>query len=82
MKRYDSTTGYLQLRLIGQSPTSIKVELLPQVKTRGCLFAVFKEKPAELAITPELAITSELVPPLPAYPDDVSHKMWSSFITS
>ena len=65
MKRYDSTTGYLQLRLIGQSPTSIKVELLPQVKTRGCLFAVFKEKPAELAITPELAITSELVPPLP-----------------
>jgi len=67
LKRYDSTTGYLQLRLIGQSPTYIKVEL-PQVKTRGCLFAVFKEKPAELVITPKLAITSELVPPLPAYP--------------
>ena len=49
--------------------TSIKVEeLLPQVKTRGCLFAVFKEKLAELAITPELAITSELAPPLPVYP--------------
>ena len=30
---YDSTTGYLQLRLIGQSLTYIKVELLPQVKT-------------------------------------------------
>ena len=67
LKRYDSTTGYLQLRLIGQSSTYIKVELLPQVKTRGCLFAVFKEKPAELATAPELAITSELVPPLPAY---------------
>ena len=26
-----------------------------------------KEKPAELVMTPELAITSELVPPLPAY---------------
>ena len=62
LKRYDSTTGYLQLQLIGQSPTYIKVELLPQVKTRRCLFAVFKEKLAELAIT------SKLVPPLPAYP--------------
>ena len=59
---YDSTTGYLQLRLIGQSLTYIKVELLPQVKTRGCLLTDFKEKPAELAIT------SELAPPLPAYP--------------
>ena len=74
LKRYDSTTGYLQLRLIGHFPSSIKVELLPQVNTRGCLFAVFKEKPAELAITPELAITSELVPPLPAYPSVMSAK--------
>jgi len=63
LKRYDSTTGYLQLRLIGQFPSYIKVQLLPQVKTRGCLLAAFEEKPAELAITPELA------PPLPAYPN-------------
>ena len=35
---------------------------------RGCLLAVFKEKPAELAISPELSITSKLVPPLPVYP--------------
>ena len=75
LKRYDSTTGYLQLRLIGQSPTYIKVELLPQVKTQGCLLAVFKEKPAELAITPELAITSELVPPLPAYVSVISRRL-------
>ena len=68
LKRYDSTTGHLQLRLIGQFPSYIKVELLPQVKTRGCLLAVFKEKPAELAITPELPITSELASPLSAYP--------------
>jgi len=68
LKWCDSTTGYLQLRLIGQFPSYIKVELLPQVKTQGCLLAVFKEKPAELTITPKLAITSELAPPLPAYP--------------
>ena len=38
------------------------------MKPRGCLLAVFKEKLAELAITPELVITSELALPLPAYP--------------
>ena len=61
LKQYDSTTGYLELRLISQFPSSIEVQLLHQVKTRGCLLAAFEEKPAELAITPEL------VPPLPAY---------------
>ena len=68
LKRYDSTTGYLQLQLIGQFPHYIKIELLPQMKTRGCLLAVFEEKPAELTIIPELAITLKLAPPLPAYP--------------
>ena len=68
LKWYDSTTGYLQLWLIGQSLKYINVELLPQVKTTGCLFAVLKGKPAELAVTPKLVVTSELVPPLPAYP--------------
>ena len=29
---------------------------------------MFKEKPAELAVTPELAINSKLAPPFPAYP--------------
>ena len=48
VKQYDSTTGYLQLRVIGQFLKYIKVELLPQVKTRGCLLAVFKEKLAGL----------------------------------
>jgi len=62
--------------------TGIKVELLPQVKTQGCLLAVFKEKLAELAVTPELAITSELAPPLPVYPSVMMSKVWSSFITS
>ena len=62
LKRYDSTIGYLQLRLIGQFPSYMKIKVLPQVKTQGCLFAVFKEKPAELVIN------SELASPLPASP--------------
>ena len=49
----------VKLRLIWQFPSYIKVELPPQVKTRGCLLAVVKEKPAEVAITPALAITSD-----------------------
>ena len=73
LKRYDSTIGYLQLRLIGQFPSYIKVKVLPQVKTQGCLFAVFKEKPAELAITPKLAITSKLALPLPASPSEIHY---------
>ena len=62
LKWYDSTTGYLQLRLRGQFPKYIKVEVLPQVKTRGCLLAVFKEKPAELTITPDIARPCLLTP--------------------
>ena len=77
LKRYNSTTGYLQLRLIGQFPGYIKVEVLPQVKTRGCLLAVFKEKPAEFAITPEVAIAFELAMPLPAYLNVMSAKRCS-----
>ena len=84
LKWHDSTTGYLQLQLIGQFPTYMKVELPHQVKTRGCLLAVFKENPAELAITPELAITSETSTASSCLSerDDVSQKVWSSFITS
>ena len=56
----------------------IKIELLPQVKTQGCLLAVFKEKLAEFVITPELAISFELALPLLCLSecDDVSQKVW------
>ena len=73
LKQYESTTKYLQLQLTGQFPSYIKIELLPQVKTQSCLLAVFKEKPAELTITHELAS------PLPAYPSLMMSAKWSSY---
>ena len=78
LKQHDFTTGYLQLWLIGHFPSYIKVELLPQVKTWGCLLAVFKEKLAEFTITPELAISFEPAPPHSCLSerDDVSQKVW------
>ena len=75
LKRYHSTTGYLQLRLIGQFPRYIKSRNRTSSEN---LLAVFEEKLAELTIIPKLAITLKLAPPIRR--DDVSQKGWSSFL--
>ena len=62
MKWHDSTTGYLQLLLAGQFPSYMKVQLLPQVKTGGCLLALLELKLIALA---ELVFTLKHASPLP-----------------